>query len=642
MNSRQERLFRELSADEYRTSIDIAKKLNVSNKTVLTWIKELNDIIAGHGVRIISKQKYGHKLEIYHSDLYKKFCEEMNQPDREYIPYTSEERVSFLLAYLLNRGNYCKLDDLSDFLYISRNTLTTDLKKAESILNMYHLQIIRRPNYGIIVNGSELNKRICIANTVTKRKDLLPDDTKKGVSLQAIGGIVLKVFNYHKINISEIALYSLIMHVYVAISRIRHGCQMTKDEINSMKVETLVSDVSLIAAQEIAQEIEKSMKVPLDEGEVLYLALHVGTKISSDSYKKHKPNVVISSKIDDLVRQMLHAVYNGFKIDFRKNLELRMSLNQHLVPLDIRIQYGIPLKNPMLKEIKRKYAFAYTIAATACTILNQFYGVKLKEDEIGYIAVIFALALEKGDKKIDKKNIVVVCVSGKGSSRLFMYKYRQAFGRYINQIYECSIYDLEAFDFREKDIDYVFTTIPINVSVPVPIFEVSLILEHEDIEAYQEVFQSVKSEFIHRYYREELFLSGIKASNKEEVIRHLCLHAGKYYELPEGFYDAIMIRENAGQTDFGNYTAIPHPYKVMTKESFVVVGILEEPIWWGQNEVQAVFLVSISAKEEEEEDLEKFYQLTTNLLFDDIAIKELIASPDFGHFLTLLKNSTRI
>ena len=93
-------------------------------------------------------------------------------------------------------------------------------------------------------------------------------------------------------------------------------------------------------------------------------------------------------------------------------------------------------------------------------------------------------------------------MSGKGSSRLFMYKYRQAFGRYINQIYECSIYDLEAFDFREKDIDYVFTTIPINVSVPVPIFEVSLILEHEDIEAYQEVFQSVKSEFIHRYYRE--------------------------------------------------------------------------------------------------------------------------------------------
>lgn len=105
-----------------------------------------------------------------------------------------------------------------------------------------------------------------------------------------------------------------------------------------------------------------------------------------------------------------------------------------MVPLDIRMRYNIPLKNPILAQIQRQYAFAYTVAVCACSVLSSHYGKAMPEDEIAYLAVLFALAMEQRDRPSRRYNIVVVCVSGRGTSQLFLYNYKRAFGKYINRI----------------------------------------------------------------------------------------------------------------------------------------------------------------------------------------------------------------
>ena len=77
---------------------------------------------------------------------------------------------------------------------------------------------------------------------------------------------------------------------------------------------------------------------------------------------QRQDNFVMQSEMDELVNQMLNMVYREFQIDFRNNLGLRMELNQHLVPLSIRLKYHIFFRNPMLEEIKKNYIFAYTVA----------------------------------------------------------------------------------------------------------------------------------------------------------------------------------------------------------------------------------------------------------------------------------------
>lgn len=634
MYSKLSVLFKELMDEEYHTARELAVRLNVSEKTVRVRLKEVNDIVVLHGATVTSKSNMGYRLTVNDYDKFKRFAYSGNGGNKTARPTTSNERVIFILAFLLNRYDYIKLDDLCEQCYVSRNTMTADLKKVEYILRIHHLVLERRPNYGIVISGSEFNKRVCIANNLIKRNDFMNADGKKEEQLKIIGNIVLSVLHNHEFRISEVSLENLVSHIFIAEYRSKYAQSI---DIDGNRIQQLVKPDVLEATKEIALRTQQELQTFISASEQSYIALHMGAKLSSGSYNTPGTNVIISSKIDELTWRMLEIVHKSFNIDFMDNLELRMSLNQHMVPLDIRMQYGIPLINPLLHEIKKEYAFAYTMAATACIALSEHYITSIPEDEVAYFAILFELALEKKDKKIDKKNIIVVCASGKGTTQLFMYKYKQAFGKYIDNIHECTAWELEFFDFEANNIDYIFTTVPINIDVPVPVFEVNLFLENKDIVTCSEIFEASSNAFLHKYYLPDLFLTDIVAKNKGEALKLLCMHTEKYFPLPEGFLDAVLKREALGQTDFGNLIAIPHPFQVMTSKSFVTVGILRQPIWWGNNEVQVIFLISISSEEDSE--IGRFYQLTTKLLFDGEALQQLLNDQRFEVLMALLKGA---
>ncbi|MDU4150023.1 MAG: PRD domain-containing protein [Enterobacteriaceae bacterium] len=634
MYSKLSVLLKELIDEEYHTARDLAVKLNVSEKTVRVRLKELNDIVVLYSAMITSKSNMGYKLIIDNYDHFNQLVHPDNNVKSVARPTTSNERVIFILDLLLSLQDYIKLDDLCEKCHVSRNTMTADLKKVEYILRIHHLILERRPNYGIIINGSELNKRICLVNNLIKRSEFINVDESKDDKLKTIGNIILSVLHKTELRISEISLENLVSHIYVALHRSKNGCSA---DIDGNRIAQLVKPDVIQVTKEIALRIQDELKTFVSDNEQSYIALHMGAKLSSGSYNNPGANIVISRKIDQLTWRMLEIVRKSFNINFMDNLELRMSLNQHMVPLDIRMQYGIPLANPLLDEIKKEYAFAYTMAATACIALSEHYVTNIPEDEIAYFAILFELAMDKKDKKIDKKNIIVVCSSGKGTTQLFIHKYKQAFGRYIENIYECTAWELDTFDFSANSIDYIFTTIPINSDVPVPVFEVNLFLENKDIVTCNEIFESGSNDFLDRYYLPELFVTDIVAQNKEDALKILCSHTEKFYPLPEGFYDAVMKREVLGQTDFGNLIAIPHPFQVMTRKSFVTVGILRQPVWWGNNEVQVIFLISISSEEDSE--IGRFYQLTTKLLFDGEALQQLLNDQRFEVLMSLLKDN---
>jgi len=638
MDDKMEKILISLESGDFKTAKMIAVETGISEKTARTRIKELDYYLKSNGARIISKRHYGYRLEIQDTDEYHEFRISGNARENT-IPNNSNERVFYILAYLLNHPDYIKLDDLSEFLCISRNTLTADLAKVEYILNMYHLNITRKPNHGICVSGEEFYKRSCIANSLIKRDRLGIKNKKQTDVMKMIGNIIIEVLQKNKMKISESSFENLIIHVYVANGRIHKGYKMVLNEESRSDIRTNISENTLVAAKEFAQQMDQKLSIIYSEEEILYFAIHMGGKISSDSSGKYGSNIIISSQIDEMVLHMLEVVYESHKLDFRYNLELRMALNQHMVPFTIRMQYDIPLKNPMLEQMKREYAFAFTIASTACASLKKYYRKEVVEDEIGYFAVLFALAIEKRDRIINKKNIVVVCMSGRGTSQLFMYKYKQAFGKYIDKMYECSVFELEKFDFSSKRIDYVFTTVPLDISLGVPIFEISLFLEDREILNYSRLFAMGKDEILLKYYDKRLFTNSLDGNDKEIVLQKMCELAGKYYSIPDDFYESVCKREELGQTDLGNLIAIPHPCKVMTKDSFVVAAVLGKPVWWGHNDVQVVFLVSLS--EEEDADIEYFYQMTTNFLFDAEAVNTLIQNPEFDVLLRLLDEMRR-
>ena len=77
-----------------------------------------------------------------------------------------------------------KLDELSELLFIAKRTLTKDLKEIEALLNSYHIQLVRKPNHGIRIEGSEFSVRLCLAGYIARNEKnrLLPDQALKRVA----------------------------------------------------------------------------------------------------------------------------------------------------------------------------------------------------------------------------------------------------------------------------------------------------------------------------------------------------------------------------------------------------------------------------------------------------------------------------
>ena len=63
---------------------------------------------------------------------------------------------------------------------------------------------------------------------------------------------------------------------------------------------------------------------------------------------------------------------------------------------------------------------------------------------------------------------------------------------------------------------------------------------------------------------------------------------------------------------------------------------LKEPIFWHKNNVQVVFLVSIS--DERDNNLIDFYQYTVDFLLNEESVKKLIENKTFENLILLLRN----
>ncbi len=118
----------------------------------------------------------------------------------------------------------------------------------------------------------------------------------------------------------------------------------------------------------------------------------------------------------------------------------------------------------------------------------------------------------------------------------------------------------------------------------------------------------------------------------------MCQFVMEKKNLPKEFYESVLKRERLAKTAFGNMVAMPHVYKAISEETFVCVGILDEPVDWEGQKVRAVFLVSIANKDHTSEELQRFYQMTAAFLLSQKQIQELVRKQDYDAFIEAMSS----
>ena len=372
-----------ISNESYITAEMLSKQLQISEKTVRKKIAELNKELENTGIKVVSKARYGYILECdNHKDI-------ANINLNAHIFNDFEYRLKYIFEHLINNNDtYIKSDNLINALDISKTTLTNTLKIIEDNIRYYNLKIERKPNYGIKLIGKEFDIRNCIIDYYLKQQ--LYD--KKYIN-KTIENIVINFIKKNEIKLSEVNLENFILYISVSIERIKENKKI--DDYNDDNILKDIKKEELKLAKKLANVLEKELDIKLNEAEIIFIAIHIASK----SLLSNSENYIIQNKLDNVVQDMLDLIYNNLKIDLRNNLNLRLLLNHHMIPLDIRIRYNVLQKNPMLSDIKTNYSLAYLIASEANTVLKTYYNKEISDDEIGFLALLFQIALEENSEE---------------------------------------------------------------------------------------------------------------------------------------------------------------------------------------------------------------------------------------------------
>lgn len=628
LDARMKKIIIELSDSEYVTASELAKILDLNEKTVRTTIGKMRDSLDEYGIEIESKTRKGYHLLIYDKEKYQAFINNDEWLSKNDIPNNSKEREEWLLDYLLKQHKFVRIDDLSEMLYVSRSTITNDIRNVEDSLKSYHITLIRRPNYGLHIQGSEFDIRNCMISQFKDNKWAQRFSDKEENELKEISKILLNNIQNQKVVLSKSMIQEMTSCIYIAKVRYEENYKIT---VSKNEVVHRIYKPCIDVATNIVEELNEKFHIHLLDSEIYYITINIAARSDYNVLEGELESGVINQARKQAT-QMLDCVYDMMHLDMRQNLSLLYDLISFLIPMDIRMRYGIIAKNPFAEATKKKYFFAYNVASQAVIPLKKTYFHEVPENEIAYLTSIFALFIEQEKDKKKKYNILVICATNMSTSKLLAYQYKKKFKKYIDEVYTCEMYNLDSFDFSK--VDYIFTTVEINRVLPKPVLGISAFLEDEEVEKISSILKFKSSNTIADVYSEELFYDNIKGETKEEILFEICKRIPEKYGIPSDFYEGLLRREEITGTDLAKHVALPHPYETTSDISFACISVLDHPIRWTRQDVQVVILMAVA--EDEQRDLTNFLQLISEFIANESAVLQLVEEPDFTTFVNLL------
>ncbi len=616
-----------LQEHEYITAKQLAVQVQVSEKTVRNIIQSLRMELEEYGAHIESKPKLGYELKVTDEEKFLSFVHQMQNQNKEGLQST-EERVLFILkVFLEHSSEYVKLDELAEMMHVSKSCVNRDIREVKQLLEASQLKLEARPYYGLRIIGEEHALRACIAQYWMRRSGESDEVVRFHHGMfQKLLDCTRKVLRKWNFQINELQVQNLAVHLFIAVIRIENG--------NCIPAESsLYEELTALKEYEIAQElrgcVQEALGLNIPYQETYYITIHLATKKNMAGDPAEQKSIVISEQVQKVVDRIVDHVDQIYSLNLKEDIDLVMALYFHFVTLDFRLRYALRTVNPIMENIKQKYQMAFLIAQSCNEVIREFYPQSLNEDELAYIALYFELAMERQRKGGEKKNILIICSTGSGTSRLLKYEYEKKFRHYVQDIYTADPSQLPYFDFDR--VDYIFSTIQIEIPVSKPVILINPILERNDIENVTHIMME-KSK-IRSFFRKELFFEHIQGETPEAVIEEMAEKIAEAESLPEDFKALILEREKLGVTSFTTGVAFPHPSRPCTEHTFVAVGILDRKILWKSNRVRMVYLFSLTRGKSKKEQLPGLYQLTGELLSDEDRIQDIVEKRSYENFI---------
>jgi transcriptional antiterminator len=406
------------------------------------------------------------------------------------------------------------------------------------------------------------------------------------------------------------ATISLAINLVVTITRAKKRHHMVLDyEV----IDTLKGSEEFKIVEELTEVIAIEFDFQLLEPEKYYILLHfLGSKALKNGMIQplDMKNAFHNEDIEEVIRKFVQSVQADIGLFLEDNNHLLDSLKQHIKPSINRMLYGLTLHNPLLEEIKRDFEEIYRIVSKHKKVIDEYFHINLPEDEVAYLVLHFAVAVERNSKTI---RILIACASGVGISQLLVAKMERLF-KNIEIVAVISIYEID--QYKNQNIDLLISTVETNEIEGIKTIFVNALLSENDIRSITEIINhnQVRMNLDHLFYEENIYLN-LDIEDKENIFKFAYEQLVLNHFVTKRYYETLLGREKKGSTYIGNRVAVVHGDMSEVIDNCLQVIQLKNPILWN-NQDYVDFIINVVCTRKDSIYFAKVFRALGNYLDD--------------------------
>lgn len=468
--------------DRFFTVKQLSEQFSVSQRTMYNDLIEIDEFLMKHDLASLTRQK-GKGVFFYPKQSTKNKIK-MLLDQAEFSFHTPEERKNRMLHFFLIRNNYVTIDQVSNFLKVSRNTVINDLKQIKDWLTSFNLSLISYPYKGLKIEGTELAiRKALLAVYREEQRHLLDIPSSESIILSEflseadinmLALIVSEAEHELQTIIADNSYFRVMLHLGMAIARVKQRRTLEKMPFITGIQETREYQ----AACKLKEKIDSYFNIDFPENEIGYFAAQL---VSSSLQNTNQLGNINDQwlPLQMITRAFIQAVEKELNVPLMNDAQLFNGLLAHLRPAIYRIKNGTTIDNPVLDQIRDNYTLVHCAVMKTITIIEAELDIIFNEDETAFVTMYVTAALERQKKQSRRTPVaIIVCNTGTSTSQMLMTQLKKWF----------RIRLIGAFPARQANeiisrqpIDLVITTVPLELD-DVEIITVNPVLSQKDLQ----------------------------------------------------------------------------------------------------------------------------------------------------------------
>lgn len=642
LNRRQQALLALLvQSAEFQPVRGLAQQFGTSSRCIRYDLSVLEDYLGSSGPHLERHKARGVRVRVAEPERRRWLDQWDPAASGPVYHYSPEERLSVILAALLERESGVSANRLADQLGVSRRTVVGDLRRAEAWLARRQLQLIRATR-GVRAAGSEAAWRQALAELMAPGAQPgplapLPEDEMALIRAATRAAVSMLPFE-----LADVAVAGLVFHLAVAVQRLRlgHDIRMAPADLAE-----LGRTPEFPVAAQLCHDLGSQLGLRFPADECGYVTLHLlGAKAAGYPAQLEPFAHLGDARLVPLVHHFIRAAGIRLGTDLTRDPDLFRGLLVHLRPALYRLRYGLRVVNPLREEIQTRYGSLLDAVAAAARPLAEALQVSITPDELAFLTMHVGASLERTGPARRAPRVLLVCGSGIGTARLLQTRLQ----RRLPDLQIVDVVPLSRLPEAQSRTspDLIVSTIPLPRPGPSPpVILVSPFLTSADADRIRQTLPAVTAVIEERMHGPVLaevldartIALDVTVGGWEEAVRTagaLLVGAGK---VQPAYVDAMVetVRRIGPYIVIDRGVAMPHarPEDGVFSLGFSLLR-LAVPVPFGHAANDPVRLVICLASPDAETHLRALSQLAT--LLSDAAARQTLETGTLDQILDLV------